>query len=522
MSSSPIFKPFEHQLSVQKDLKRMSKNGGGFLCDSMGLGKTASMSMFLINEHQKGQTNLIVCPCSLLSMWNVEIKKVDGWSNKVIDPTILIYHGTARKKELYKLLSYDFVITTYAIIGLTELNNKKFTRVILDESHTIKNGLRSSGPKCAKAAYQIGMNSKVNFCITGTPFNNRINDIASQAKFVGVEPYCNPEWWIDNEDVLCWKNKCVIRRTKDQMISAPIYHDIIIHPTEMEEKLTNILRKQAAKDFENWKNAKNNLDRIELQGKILGLIQKLRIFSNSYYCGQGAIDSDNVINNCAKVDRIITDLDNLIYKDPKKGVVVFSQFTSFLDVLEQIIETSMVGIDIYKFTGSLNTHNRDLILNDFNTSRKPRVILVSLMAGGIGISLHHGSSTVLLSEPYYNPFMEAQAEERVHRLCQTNQVNVYRYQIDNSVEKWVNSLKQQKLMIASGLDLVNRSKISKEFNFNDISKLFNEHVAFLKETNETKETKETNLNTTKKIKVGRRTYTIPKGKKFSKIPRIKK
>ena len=109
------------------------------------------------------------------------------------------------------------------------------------------------------------------------------------------------------------------------------------------------------------------------------LIQKLRISSNSYYCGEGAVDEDEVLENCAKVDRIITDLDTLVYKDQKKGVVIFSQFTSFLDILEQIIETTLVGIDIYKFTGSLNSSQRDDILKKFNNSKKPRVILVSLI-----------------------------------------------------------------------------------------------------------------------------------------------
>jgi transcription termination factor 2 len=524
MSKSPNFKPFEHQLSAQKELKRMEKLGGGFLCDQMGLGKTATMSMFLINENKKGQTNLLVCPYSLLTVWCEEIKKVDGWKDEFIKPKILIYHGSSRKQNLSKLQSYNFVITTYAIIGSKELNDKKWSRVILDESHNIKNGLQRSGPKCAKAAYQIGMNSKVRFCITGTPFNNRINDIAAQAKFVGVEPYCEPNWWSENENnetnMLYWRNTFVIRRTKDKMLSAPKYHDITVKPTEVEENLTNILREQAAEDFKNWKRAKysgDNLTRIELQGKILGLIQKLRISSNSYYCGEGAVDENEVLEKCAKVDRIITDLDTLVYKDQKKGVVIFSQFTSFLDVLEQIIETTLVGIDIYKFTGSLNSSQRDDILKKFNNSKKPRVILVSLMAGGVGVSLHHGSSTVLLSEPYYNPFMEAQAEERVHRLGQQHQVNIYRYQVENSVENWINSLKQKKLSLAGSLDLVKKDNIPIDFKFDDIAELFKEHVAFKNDKNPpVKDSKEL------KVKVGNRTYKVDKGKKFSKVPKIGK
>jgi transcription termination factor 2 len=516
------FKPFEHQLSAQQELKRMEGKGGGFLCDQMGLGKTSTMAMHILSNHKKGQINLIVCPFSLLSIWKCEINKTDGWNGKFIKPEILIYHGTKRKQFTDKLHKYDFVITTYAIIGSKELNYKKWHRTILDESHNIKNGLQRSAPKCAQAAYQIGENSKVRFCITGTPFNNRIKDIASQAKFVGVKPYCDPTWWNDNEynesNMLCWKKEFVIRRTKDGMMSMPNYHNIVVNPTDQEEKLTNILRKQAADDFKNWKQAKrsgNNLARIELQGKILGLIQKLRITSNSYFCGEGAVDSENVLENCAKVDKIITDLDNLVYKDQKKGVVVFSQFTSFLSVLEQVIETTLVGVEVYKFTGSLNSEQRNSVLKEFNESREPRIILVSLMAGGVGVSLHHGSSTVLLAEPYYNPFMEAQAEERVHRLGQTHQVNVYRYQMENSVENWINSLKQKKLSLAGGLDLVKTELVPVDFNFNDIAELFKEHVSFI---NDKEEIESPKIEPKEKVyKIANRTYKST-NKKFAKIP----
>jgi SNF2 family DNA or RNA helicase len=221
--STPPFKPFEHQISAQADLKRMEKSGGGFLCDQMGLGKTATMSMFLLENHKKEYVNLIVCPYSLLTVWQKEIKKVDGWNGNFIKPKILIYHGSKRKRSLDKIKKYDFVITTYAIISSRELDLKQWQRVILDESHYIKNGLQRSAPKCAQAAYHLSQRSKVRFCITGTPFNNRIKDIASQCKFVGVLPYADPNWWNENSEnesnMIYWRENFVIRRTKDGMLS---------------------------------------------------------------------------------------------------------------------------------------------------------------------------------------------------------------------------------------------------------------------------------------------------------------
>ena len=185
-----------------------------------------------------------------------------------------------------------------------------------------------------------------------------------------------------------------------------------------------------------------------------------------------------------------------------------------MSVLEQVIETTLVGVEVYKFTGSLNSEQRNSVLKEFNESREPRIILVSLMAGGVGVSLHHGSSTVLLAEPYYNPFMEAQAEERVHRLGQTHQVNVYRYQMENSVENWINSLKQKKLSLAGGLDLVKTELVPVDFNFNDIAELFKEHVSFI---NDKEEIESPKIEPKEKVyKIANRTYKST-NKKFAKI-----
>lgn len=96
--------------------------------------------------------------------------------------------------------------------------------------------------------------------------------------------------------------------------------------------------------------------------------------------------------------------------------------------------------------------------------------------GGIGLNLMP-CATVFLSEPYYNPFLEKQAEERVHRLGQEHQVNVYRFSMENSVETWVNGLKQKKLFLAAGLDLLAPHEESPmDFSFKDLANLFTDLV----------------------------------------------
>ena len=458
---------------------------------------TATMSMFLNTTHIDNKKNLIVCPFSILTTWKKWLNDTRTWDTDRRKANILIYHGQNRSNYLSKLNKYDYIITTYQIISTGELSRAKWDKVVLDESHNIKNGLCKNPPKCATAAFIIGKKARSRFCISGTPFNNKITDIASQSFFIGVKPYNNSSWWdnnFDNKEAMkIWNETCLIKRTKESMLKPPIYHNITIEPTEKEKDIVNKLRKNAAEDFENWKKAKsnkNNYERMKLQGKILSLIQKLRIYSNSYYCGNNIVDAEDIITDCNKVEKIINDIGILVNKDPKHGIVVFSQFISFLDVLEISIDEFIPEIQVMKFTGNMNKDERDNIVDNFNKSTKPRVILVSLMAGGVGLSLHHGSSTVLLSEPYYNPFMEQQAEERVHRLGQENQVNVYKYYTNNSVEDWINKLKEKKMYLAGSLDLVRKDMIPTNINFDDIAELFKEFVSFKTEDEDKDEKKE--------------------------------
>ena len=480
----------KHQLDAQPILQRMDTNGnGGILADSMGMGKTYTMSLYMVSNKFRSKCDLIICPYSLVNVWsdclyNIH-KQVHG-----VKPNILIYHGPRRKKSIRSSMIFDYVISTYGILTRSELSYKSWGRVVLDESHTIKNGSRRTRPpKCAMEAFKVGKKSMSNWCISGTPFNNRHSDIISHAMFIGTEPYDNREWWKDNisntEALQKWQSDFVLRRTKDDILSEPIYIDKKIIPTTREQKLVDILRKQASEEFKRWEQARRNRDNRELmkiQGKILALIQKLRMISNSFYSSKDFNDDERIVKDIIKYNRkvseILDDVQDNIETNKKKGIVIFSQFTSFLKILKLVFSEKIPNIDIYMFNGSMNIKERNKVVDEFNVSNKPRVILVSLMAGGTGLSLHHGSSTVIISEPYYNPFIEQQAEERVHRIGQTEQVKVIRYVTENSIETWMQSMKDKKTCIAGEFNLVKGNKIPVNFDMNDVVLLFKKHVNF--------------------------------------------
>jgi SNF2 family DNA or RNA helicase len=477
-------KLLQHQiegLEKIKDIERISK--GGILADDMGMGKTFQMISYLkLNKVKTSKKynfykpDLIICPFSLLKYWKEQIEKLYETFEDPKEVSIFLYHGKD-KNSLLLNKDYDYVISTYGSVS-DELGKINWGRIILDEAHAIKNGVSKKCPVSAEKIYKIMNSSDYRWCITGTPFNNKMRDLVSLAKFIGTEPYNDISWWKNStpENIEHWRQTFIIRRTKDKLIKAPIYHEYKIEPTDVEKEKIKNLKKIAENKFDSWRNS-TGLTKCQLQGEILSLIMKLRMYSNSYLCEGGFISADHAVKNCSKISHTINLLEDIIEKDPVKGVVIFSQFTSYLTILEKVILETL-DIQILRFDGTLNENQREDIIEKFTTSTKSRVLLISLMAGGVGINLKP-CSTIIISEPWYNPFIEKQAEERVHRLGQENQVNIHKFLVNNSVEIWISGLKAKKLNKANNLSLANKWDMgSNDYNFKDLRMLFSKYVNF--------------------------------------------
>lgn len=486
---------YPHQVKAVWRMPDMETNGkGGVLAFCPGLGKTITMASHLkhmkeINNtrEDKCRSDLIVCPVAVLSHWKSEILSI----HTDFKPKILIYHGTKRDRGRIKK-KWDYIITTYDMLKSTingeyEINKKRFTRIILDEAHNIKNGSQKKCPAVARAAFDFSKKSKFRWCITGTPFNNSIMDLASLAMFIGRKGYTDPEdWKTGNIDVNEWRKHNVIIKRKDGLLEKPVYHDMIITSTGRESKIIDSLRDVAGKQFEKWMEAEGQ-DRIKEQGTLLALLTKMRQCSDSYNVINGKYKNmcpSDLHNESSKVRETIKIIDDKLYgqcPDPCKSIVIFSQFTSYLKLLEKVIQFELPDADIYLYTGTTSKDDRDYIVNEFTKDKRPRVLLISLFAGGVGLNLNP-CSNILLSEPWYNPFIEQQAQDRVHRLGQKFQVHVFRLTMDNSVEKWMQGIKMSKLTKAAEFGLIDNvpkkgmGGISSTFTMEDLSSLFNEYV----------------------------------------------
>ncbi|KAI0161836.1 SNF2 family N-terminal domain-containing protein [Hypoxylon sp. FL1284] len=183
-------------LTWMRQQEEDENKNGGLLADTMGLGKTIEALALILDRPSRNsscKTTLVVAPLSLLRQWEREIQEKvrPGYKLKT-----MIYHGQARKKTRTLVLhTYDVVLTTYGVIQSEAYNRRKkakpviidrnfpFYRVILDEAHHIKN----RRAKCSEAALMI--KARYRWCMTGTPFMNRSEEIYSLLRFLRIKPY---------------------------------------------------------------------------------------------------------------------------------------------------------------------------------------------------------------------------------------------------------------------------------------------------------------------------------------------
>lgn len=144
----------------------------------------------------------------------------------------------------------------------------------------------------------------------------------------------------------------------------------------------------------------------------------------------------------AKIRQLLTILHKEVYEHK---FIVFSQFTSMLDLVEPFFRKD--GIKYTRYDGSMRNDAREAALNSLRNDKGTRVLLCSLKCGALGLNLTAASRVVIL-EPFWNPFVEEQAIDRVHRLTQKVDVIVYKLTVEDTVEERILELQDKKRMLA--------------------------------------------------------------------------
>ncbi|TKA33210.1 hypothetical protein B0A50_00763 [Salinomyces thailandicus] len=143
----------------------------------------------------------------------------------------------------------------------------------------------------------------------------------------------------------------------------------------------------------------------------------------------------------AKIDKTLELLSRVMDVKDGEKVLIFSQWTTLLDLLEVPIEEKSWGYR--RYDGSMNAKLREDAVDDFRSKKDVRIMLVSLKAGNAGLNLNMASQVIIM-DPFWNPFIEEQAIDRAHRLGQTRPVQVHRLLIKNTVEDRIFEIQERK------------------------------------------------------------------------------
>lgn len=428
---------YPHQVEGVKWLLYLYSNGfGGCLADDMGLGKTIQAIAMLSDKKVRNvkEPSLIILPNILICNWLNEFKKYSVYCN------IGVFYGMGRKLDS----TSDIIITTYdtAYRSIDLLCTIKYNVIIMDEFQKIKNG------KSKRYNHIDRLVARCKIALTGTPVENNVMELWALMNMLnpgimGSAKKFREKYLIHDElDVLKKKiEPFLLRREKN------ILKDVL--PKKREQIiLCNFDEKQKILYQKCLEYIRLELlrapDRFEIKDnsvELEGLIRLRQICDHPYL-----IPYSYNINKCGeskKVDKILEIIDTEYEKNGK--IVVFSQFVKMLDVLK--MKLMKKNFPVYYVTGE--TPKREEELEKFQNSKKG-ILLLSLKSSGFGINLTT-ANVAILCEPWWNPAVERQAEDRIYRIGQKRKVTIYRMIMKDSIEEKIQELQEKKRGIESQL-----------------------------------------------------------------------
>lgn len=445
MKFSPVPKAIKaelrnYQLEGVQWLERLrSMYLSGILADDMGLGKTLQAIIAISQNHKKGHPSLIVCPTSLLYNWKEELARFNPQLKAVVVDGI----PTQRKKMIDQSQKYDVIITSYSLLqkDIEFYEPILFSYTVLDEAQHIKN----RGTRNAKSVKQI--QSEHRLILSGTPIENSLDELWSlfdflMPGFLGsyerfVEKYIRVVGEELSANLHYLKKKVapfILRRMKADVLQDLPPVSEITYRCQLSETQLELYRSYAASARDELVKlvARDGFDKVQIH--VLATLTRLK-----QICCHPAIFAKESAeaNDSAKYDMLLELIQNLV--DGKHKTVIFSQYTKMLQIMRKDFEE--MGIRFVYLDGS--SKNRLEIVKQFNEDENISVFLVSLKAGGTGLNLV-GADTVIHYDMWWNPAVENQATDRVHRMGQKQSVSVFKLVTMGTIEEKIIEMQKRK------------------------------------------------------------------------------
>ena len=417
------------------------KGFGGILADEMGLGKSVQFIAMLLARRGSGRPSLVVCPASLVYNWAAEFAKFAP------SLAVTVVAGTkAQRKALLTGLRGgearpDVLVTSYDLLRLDreDYGGMAFEAMAIDEAQVIKNHTT----KVAKAVKSIDAAHR--FALTGTPVENRLAELWSIFDFLmpGVlgtrEAFAKAYGSAAENGEFTAVSR--LRALVSPFILRRLKRDVL---RDLPEKTESVV--YARMTGEQDKLYRANQDRLALQIahelpdefkrnrlQVLAELMKLR-----QICCDPALFYEGYAGGSAKLDTCMELVANAL--DAGHKVLLFSQFTSMLDIISHRLRTE--GVDHFMLTGSTSKEERARLVDRFQTGTVP-VFLISLKAGGVGLNLT-AADVVIHFDPWWNLAAQNQATDRAHRIGQKNAVSVFKLICKDTIEEKILQMQESK------------------------------------------------------------------------------
>lgn len=402
---------------------------GGILADDMGLGKTLQTISFLQSVMTADSRVLIIAPAGLLYNWKEEFKKF------ALDLTCQVVYGAKAERKTLIAEGCPILITSYASFRQDAklYQNQSYDYLILDEAQMIKN----SQTKTAQSLRDFDI--KNCFALSGTPIENRLEEIWSifQVVLPGLLPSKKEFTKLSPQMVARFIQPFILRRRKEEVL-----HDL---PDLTENIYTNELSEQQKTIYlaqlRQMQDTVSNSSAEELRKRkieILAGLTRLR-----QICSSPKLFLDDYHEESGKLESLFELMENL--RENGRRPLIFSQFRGMLTYVKDGLKQQ--GLSSFVLTGDTPADLRQEMTNRFNAGEKD-AFLISLKAGGTGLNLT-GADTVILTDLWWNPAVEAQAIGRSHRIGQTKNVEVYRLITLGTIEEKILALQESKKQLVT-------------------------------------------------------------------------
>lgn len=361
------------------------------LGDEMGLGKTIQSIAAMSELKLVGKKHFfVVCPASVLINWSREVEYHSELK------AVRIY-GKDRDTELREWLKHGGVaISTYETISRINIpSTHRIDMLVVDEAHYVKNpdAIRS------QSVIELSMLSSVKLFMTGTPIENNIDEMCNLVKCL------QPNVAREIQSMRHISNAPQFRQKIAPVYLRRVRDDVLTELPDLQEK-------------EEWSVFTPH----EIE------VYKRSVMSGNFMSMRQLSWNTNSITDSSKAKRLLEICEEAEINNRK--IIVFSYFR---DVIHKV-NSMLHGKTMEPITGSVSSHRRQEIIDEFTRAPSGTVLICQVTAGGIGLNIQ-SASVVVFCEPQIKPSIENQAISRVYRMGQTRSVTVHRLLMEESIDE---------------------------------------------------------------------------------------